>query len=115
SQKGEILPVGGVTRKIEGFFDICEARNLTGEQGVIIPESNVKDLMLKPKIVEAAKQGKFHIWAISKVEEGLEILTGQPAGIPGPGGRYPKNSVFAKVNDRLRKLAEKAKLYMQKE
>ncbi len=115
SQKGEILSVGGVTRKIEGFFDICEARNLTGEQGVIIPETNVKDLMLKPKVVEAVKQGKFHIWAISKVEEGMEILTGQPAGTPGPDGLYPEDSVFAKVNDRLRKLAEEAKLYMQKE
>ncbi|PXF58682.1 MAG: ATP-dependent protease [Deltaproteobacteria bacterium] len=115
SQKGEILPVGGVTRKIEGFFDICKARNLTGEQGVIIPETNVKDLMLKPKVIEAVKQGKFRIWAISKVEEGMEILTGQPAGIPGPDGRYPVDSVFAKVNDRLRKLAEEAKLFMQKE
>ena len=115
SQKGEILPVGGVTRKIEGFFDICEARNLTGEQGVIIPETNVKDLMLKPKVIEAVKQGKFQIWAISRVEEGIEILTGQPAGIPGPDGSYPEDSVFAKVNDRLRKLAEEAKLFMQKE
>ncbi len=115
SQKGEILPVGGVTRKIEGFFDICKARNLTGEQGVIIPETNVKDLMLKPEVIEAVKQGKFQIWAISKVEEGMEILTGQPAGIPGPDGSYPEDSVFAKVNDRLKKLAEEAKLFMQKE
>lgn len=115
SQKGEILPVGGVTRKIEGFFDICEARNLTGKQGVIIPETNVKDLMLKPKVIDAVKQGKFQIWAISKVEEGLEILTGQPAGAPGPDGRYPEDSVFAKVDDRLRKLAEEARLFMQKE
>ncbi|MDL1958856.1 MAG: AAA family ATPase [Deltaproteobacteria bacterium] len=115
SQKGEILPVGGVTRKIEGFFDLCETRNFTGGQGVIIPEANVKDLMLKPKVIDAVKQGKFQIWAISKVEEGLEILTGQPAGAPGPDGRYPEDSVFAKVSDRLRKLAEEAKLFMQKE
>jgi predicted ATP-dependent protease len=115
SQKGEILPVGGVTRKIEAFFDICEARNFTGGQGVIIPEANVKDLMLKPKVIDAVKQGKFQIWAISKVEEGLEILTGQPAGTPGPDGRYPEDSVFAKVDDKLRKLAEEAKLFMQKE
>jgi lon-related putative ATP-dependent protease len=115
SQKGEILPVGGVTRKIEGFFDICEARELTGEQGVIIPEANVKDLMLKPKVIEAVKQGKFKIWAISRVEEGMEILTGQSAGICGPDGRYSKDSIFAKVNDRLTKLAEEARLYMQKQ
>jgi len=115
SQKGEILPVGGVTRKIEGFFDLCEAKNFTGRQGVIIPEANVKDLMLKPKVIDAVKQGKFHIWAISKVEEGLEILTGQPAGELGPDGCYPEGSVFAKVKDRLRKLAEEARLFMQKE
>ncbi len=115
SQKGEILPVGGVTRKIEGFFDLCEAKNFTGGQGVIIPEANVKDLMLKPKVIDAVRQGKFQIWAISKVEEGLEILTGQPAGAPGPDGRYPEDSVFAKVNGRLRKLAEEARLFMQKE
>jgi lon-related putative ATP-dependent protease len=115
SQKGEILPVGGVTRKIECFFDLCEAKNFTGGQGVIIPEANVKDLMLKPKVIDAVKQDKFQIWAISKVEEGLGILTGLPAGAPGPDGRYPEDSVFAKVNDRLRKLAEEAKLFMQKE
>lgn len=115
SQKGEILSVGGVTRKIEGFFDICKARNLTGEQGVIIPEANVKNLMLKAEVTEAVKKGKFRIWAISRVEEGMEILTGQPAGILEPDGHYPEDSVFAKVNDRLRKLAEEAKLYMQKE
>jgi lon-related putative ATP-dependent protease len=115
SQKGEILAVGGVTRKVEGFFDICEAKNLTGGQGVIIPEGNVKDLMLKPKIIEAVKQNKFHIWAISNVEQGLEILTGQPAGTAGPDGCYPEDTVFAKVNNRLKILAEKAKLFTQRE
>ena len=115
SQKGEILPVGGVTRKIEGFFDLCEARGLTREQGVIIPEANINNLLLKPKVVRAVEEGKFRIWAIGKVEEGIEILTGQPAGVPGPDGCYPGGSVFGKVNARLWKLAEKARRYIQKD
>ncbi len=115
SQKGEILPVGGVTRKIEGFFDLCEAQGLTGGQGVIIPEANIDNLLLKPKVVEAVRENKFRIWAISKVEEGIEILTGQPAGVSGPDGRYPKDSVFEKVDARLKRLAEEAKTYAEKE
>ncbi len=114
SQKGEILPVGGVTRKIEGFFDLCDARDLTGEQGVIIPEANINNLLLKPRVVRAVKEGKFRIWAIGRVEEGIEILTGQPAGVPGPDGCYPDDSVFGKVNARLRELAEEAKTYAEK-
>ena len=115
SQKGEILSVGGVTRKIEGFFDLCEARGLTGKQGVIIPKSNINNLLLKSKVLEAVKQGDFQIWAISNVEEGLEILTGRPAGTLGPDGCYSAGSVFAKVDERLRDLAEKIKLFSQKE
>ncbi len=114
SQKGEILPVGGVTRKIEGFFDLCEARGLNKKQGVIIPEANIDNLLLKPKLVKAVEEGKFRIWAIGKVEEGVEILTGQPAGVPGPDGRYPENSIFERVDARLRKLAEEAKGYAEK-
>ncbi len=96
SQKGEILPVGGVTQKIEGFFDLCKARGLTGDQGVIIPKANTRDLLLKMDIVEAVKEGKFSIWAIGTVEEGIEILTGIPAGEKGPDGTYPEGSVFAR-------------------
>ncbi len=109
SQKGEIQPVGGVNEKIEGFFKVCKERGLTGEQGVIIPEANVKDLVLKREIVEAVAEGKFHIWAISRVEEGIELLTGMPAGERGPDGRYPENTLFYLVDKRLRELAEKAK------
>ncbi len=115
SQKGEILSIGGVTKKIEGFYDLCKARGLTGSQGVIIPEANVKDLMLKQEVVDAVSQGKFHIWAIKSVEEGIEILTGREAGIPGPDGKYPEGSVFALVDEKLKKLADEAKQYIQEE
>ncbi len=113
SQKGEILPVGGVTRKIEGFFDLCEAKGLTGKQGVIIPKGNVKDLMLKQQVVDAVEQKRFHIWAIERVEEGIEILTGMPAGEAGPDGTYPEGTLFAKVDECLRQLAEEAREFMK--
>ncbi|MBX6422861.1 Lon protease family protein [Thermosulfurimonas sp. F29] len=111
SQKGEIQPVGGVNEKIEGFFRVCAERGLTGEQGVIIPAANVNDLVLKKEVVEAVAEGKFHIWPISRVEEGIEILTGLPAGEPGPDGRYPEGTVFYLVDKRLRELAERARLF----
>ncbi len=115
SQKGEIQPVGGVNEKIEGFFRVCQERGLTGEQGVIIPEANVRDLMLKKEIVSAVAEGKFHIWPISRVEEGLEILTGMPAGEPGPDGRYPEGTLFYLVDRRLRELAERARAFAKEE
>lgn len=113
SQKGEILPVGGVTQKVEGFFDLCKAKGLTGSQGVIIPKSNVENLLLKKEVVEAVEQGKFHIWAIERVEEGIEILTGLPAGEIDATGRFPENTVFYKVEQRLKELSEKAKSFMK--
>ncbi len=113
SQKGEILPVGGVTRKIEGFYELCAARGLTGDQGVIIPRANVRDLTLKQKVVEAVKQKKFNIWAVERVEEGMEILTGVKAGSPGADGTYPEGTIFHEVDSRLESLAEEAKNFMQ--
>lgn len=117
NQKGEIQPIGGVNEKIEGFFDACKRKGLTGEQGVIIPKSNVKNLMLKKEVVEAVKEGKFHIYPISTVDEGIEILTGVPAGERGSDGLFPEGTVNRKVEDklfyllqeqeRLRKMAEK--------
>jgi len=98
-----------VNEKIEGFFRVCAERGLTGEQGVIIPAANVNDLVLKKEVVEAVAEGKFHIWPISRVEEGIEILTGLPAGEPGPDGRYPEGTVFFLVDKRLRELAERAR------
>ena len=106
SQKGEIQPVGGVTRKIEAFFDICKYKGFTGRQGVIIPAKNIRNLMLKQEVVDAVKEGKFHIWAISTIEEGIEILTGMEAGTLQPDGTYPKGTLFGKVDDRLAELGE---------
>jgi lon-related putative ATP-dependent protease len=106
SQKGEIQPVGGVTRKVESFFDICKHKGLNGHQGVIIPEKNIRNLMLKQDVIEAVKQGRFHVWPISTVEEGIEILTGQEAGVLQPDGTYSEGSVFQKVDQRLVEIAE---------
>ena len=111
SQKGEIQPVGGVNRKIEGFFDICKHKGLTGKQGVIIPVKSVMDLMLRKDVVEAVKDGKFHIYPIRAIEQGVEILTGMKAGKIRKDGIYPKGTLFRLVDDRLKDLAEKARAY----
>ena len=109
SQKGEIQPVGGVTRKIEGFFDICKHKGLTGQQGIVMPKKNVKDLMLKKEVVEAVKNGKFHVYAVSTIEEGIKILTGVNAGTKRKDGTYTKGSLFRLVDERLKAFAEKAR------
>ena len=106
NQKGDIQAIGGVTEKIEGFFGICKARGLTGEQGVIIPVQNVDNLMLNHEVVEAVKQGMFHIYAISKVEEGIELLTGMSAGEKQENGLYPQGTIFHLVDQKLHKFAQ---------
>jgi predicted ATP-dependent protease len=106
SQKGEVQPIGGVNYKIKGFFDICKAKGLTGEQGVMIPEKNVRNLMLDQEVVDAVAQGKFHIWPVKTVEEGLKILTGIDAGVVQEDGTYPEGTVYRKVDDRLREISE---------
>ncbi len=106
NQKGEVQAIGGVNQKIEGFFEVCRKKGLTGEQGVMIPASNVQDLMLRQEVVEAVKEGKFGIWAVQTINQGLELLTGQPAGEYDPKKGYSKGSVNARVNDKLLKLAE---------
>lgn len=108
NQMGEIQAIGGVTYKIEGFFDLCSRRGLTGGQGVIIPKANIGDLVLKEEVIEAVKNGMFHIYAISTIEEGIEILTGKPAGEMDENGRYPEGSVNEKVFEKLRKFYEKS-------
>jgi len=106
SQKGEIQPIGGVTRKIEGFFDICRHKGLSGTQGVMIPDKNVKNLMLRRDVVEAVEQGKFHVYPVSTIEEGIEILTGMKAGEIQEDGTYPEGTLFRKVDDKLKEMAD---------
>jgi lon-related putative ATP-dependent protease len=101
NQRGEIQPVGGVNEKVEGFFGLCKARGLTGSQGVILPRRNVLDLMLRKEVVEAVENGEFSVWAVSSVDEGIEILSGVPAGARGPDGLYPEGTVFRAVEDKL--------------
>jgi lon-related putative ATP-dependent protease len=109
SQRGEIQPIGAVTAKIEGFFDVCNQRGLTGEEGVIIPVHNVKDLMLKREVVEAVREGKFHIYSIATVDEGVEILTGLKAGRLRKDGRYTEGSFNDLVQTSLKEMFKKAK------
>ncbi len=115
SQKGEIQPVGGVTKKIEAFYDICKKKGLNGRQGVIIPKKNIKNLMLKKEVIESVKEGKFHIWPIETVEEGIEILTGMKAGKLQPDGTYPEGTLFRKVDDRLKEFARIASEFGKEE
>jgi lon-related putative ATP-dependent protease len=105
NQKGEIQPIGGVNQKIEGFFEVCKAKGLTGTQGVIIPEQNIGDLMLHKDVVEAVKQGKFRIYSVLKIEQGIELLTGVPAGVRDSTGRYPVETVYGKADNKLEQLA----------
>ncbi len=101
NQHGEMQAIGGVSQKIEGFFDICHKRGLSGEQGVIIPQANVKDLMLKQEVVNAAAAGKFHIYAVSHADQAMELLTGIAAGAPDADGIYPANSINGRIQFRL--------------
>ena len=101
-QKGDIQPIGGATEKIEGFFDICSMRGLTGTQGVVIPIQNVDNLMLKDEVLETVREGKFHLYAVERIEEGIEILTGIPAGEMNEVGAYTEGSIFQRVDQKLR-------------
>ncbi len=105
NQHGVIQAIGGVNEKIEGFFDVCRVKGLTGQQGVMIPAANVKNLMLREDVVEAVREGKFHVWAVNTVDEGIELLTGVPAGERGPDGQFPEGTVNYLVDKRLREMA----------
>ena len=102
NQKGEIQAIGGVTHKIEGFFDLCKKRELTGKQGVLIPQSNVKDLVLNDEVVGAVKNGMFHIYPITHIDQGIELLMQYPAGEKDKNGEYPEDTVHGKVYRKLR-------------
>ena len=105
NQKGEIQPIGGVNEKVEGFFDVCKAKKLTGQQGVVIPKQNVSDLMLRHDVLKAVKDGKFHIYPVSNISQGISVLTGVPGGERRADGTFTPGSVMAKVDARLYQMA----------
>ena len=111
SQQGEVQPIGGVNQKVEGFYDVCRIHGLNGTQGVLIPMENVEDLMLRDDVVEAVAAGKFHVHPVARIEEGIEILTGVPAGQRDARGNFEPDTVFARVDQRLREMAHTLKQF----
>jgi predicted ATP-dependent protease len=111
NQLGMVQPIGGVNYKIEGFFAVCKSKGLTGEQGVMIPRSNVRNLMLKDEVVDAVRDGKFHIWSVETIDQGIEILTGIPAGERQADGSYPEGTINRMVDTRLREMLESMKKF----
>lgn len=111
NQHGMIQPIGGVNFKIEGFYAVCKAKGLTGEQGVIIPKSNERHLMLNDEVVQAVRDGKFHIWSVETIDQGIEILTGVAAGEKGADGAYPAGSINHLVDMRLKQMIESMKKF----
>ena len=107
NQLGEVQAIGGVCAKIEGFYELCVARGLTGKQGVLIPRSNIRHLVLRSDVARAIQEGKFHLYSVSTVQEGIELLTGVPAGARDANGRFPAGSVFGRVERRLIEIAER--------
>jgi predicted ATP-dependent protease len=115
NQKGRIQPIGGVNQKIEGFFDVCRAKRLSGRQGVMIPRLNVKDLMLRRDVVAAVERGRFHIWPVETIEQGIELLTGVRAGRRLRSGKFPEGTVYHRVDEKLHQMAIALKDYGKKE
>jgi lon-related putative ATP-dependent protease len=115
NQLGEVQAIGGVNEKIEGFFDVCTARGLTGDQGVLIPASNVKHLMLRADVVKAVEGGRFAVYPVATVDEGIELLTGMPAGERGANGRFPDGSINARVEARLIGFSERLRALRSKD
>jgi len=106
NQHGQVQTIGGVNEKIEGFYEVCRRRGLTGTQGVLIPEANVKHLMLRPEVVKACERGDFYVYPVARVEDGIELLTGIVAGSRGKAGGFPKTSVFGQVEEVLEKFSK---------
>jgi lon-related putative ATP-dependent protease len=115
NQRGQMQPIGGVNQKIEGFFAVCKAQGLNGRQGVVIPGKNVQNLMLKQEVIEAVRAGQFHVWAVNHVDEGIEILTGVPAGQRQKDGSWPEGTVNDLVDRRLHAMAEKLRTFSKPE
>ncbi len=109
NQAGDVQAIGGAIHKIEGFFNVCKANGLTGTQGVMLPKANIKNLVLEDQVVEAVRTGKFHIWAVSRIDQGIEILTGIPAGKQHKTGKYTKGTVHYLVERRLREMAKQTR------
>lgn len=109
NQNGEVQAIGGVNQKIEGHYDVCRLKGLTGAQGVMIPRANMRHLMLRPDVVDAVKAGKFHIYAVAKIDDGIEVLTGVAAGEHDDAGKYPEGSVNSRVQKKLQQFAEQQK------
>ena len=101
NQKGQVQAIGGVNQKIEGFFEVCRTKGMTGRQGVMIPKANARNLMLKREVVKAVEENQFQIYPVETIEEGIEILTGVPAGSPDGKGNFPPDSVYGKVQKKL--------------
>ena len=113
NQKGQVQPIGGVNQKVEGFFEVCQAKGLTGDQGVLIPASNVPHLMLSEEVVEAVREGRFHVYSAETIDEGIELLTGVPAGRLLPDGTFEEGSVNRRVSDRLADMARNLRDFMR--
>jgi predicted ATP-dependent protease len=107
NQLGELQAIGGVCAKIEGFFDLCKARELTGSQGVLLPRANLPHLVLRDDVADALAHGQFHLYAVDTAAQGIEILTGVPAGERDASGRFPASSVFGRVERRIIEIAER--------
>jgi predicted ATP-dependent protease len=115
NQRGEIQPIGGVNQKIEGFFQICQEKGLTGRQGVMIPSKNLRNLMLRDEVIDAVRDGKFHIYAVDTVDQGIEVLTGVPAGTRRKNGRYQRGTVNQLVEKHLKEMATRLKGFSESE
>jgi predicted ATP-dependent protease len=111
TQRGEMQAVGGVSHKVEGFFRVCRSRGLTGDQGVILPRANVRNLMLRDDVVEAVRAGSFHLYAVTTVDEAMELLTRMPSGTPDRQGRFPDNTLNGRVLQTLRTYTERVKTF----
>ena len=109
NQTGEVQSIGGATHKIEGFFDVCKTKGITGEQGVIIPKANIRNLMLRSELVEAVRDGAFRIYAVSSIDEGIEVLTGIEAGEKDEDGKYAEDTIHFMVERRLEVMSRRAR------
>jgi predicted ATP-dependent protease len=115
NQAGDVQAIGGAIHKIEGFYEVCKAKGLTRKQGVVVPSDNRRHLLLNEEVIESVKAGDFHIYSVSTVDEGIEVLTGVPAGELQEDGTYPEGTVHYMVERRLREMAEKARAYSRSE